>query len=109
MSKQTTSQNYYVRLHNIDWDTEEDGLVYDPHQLGLPQTAIAVVPASNEGEAYEEAVERLSDTFGWLILGYETHTSFCCPTEERVCYTTAALETFDTESTTEFPQGKGGK
>lgn len=59
--------NYTVTLHDIIWDTEVDGRIED---VDLPTTyAVEVIDHAIWQDAVDEAIDRVTDLFGYCILG----------------------------------------
>lgn len=59
--------NYTITLNDIAWDTEVDGMIED---VDLPTAYTIDVPDVDEPEdAIDEAVDRVTDLFGYCILG----------------------------------------
>lgn len=61
----TTEYVYRVILSNIDWDIE--GYEEEPQSVGLPDSYVTVVEATDENEAVYYAMEEVGEDQGFLI------------------------------------------
>ncbi len=68
MSMEKKTITYSVR---VEWDTEEDGVTYDPQEIGLPEVTTVDIPHNYEyfyGDLEEALADTLSNTYGYCVL-----------------------------------------
>jgi hypothetical protein len=78
---------FRVTLSGIKWDIDGEGSAAD---LELPnnwETIIEAEDGDTEDDVYEEAVDSLSDNFGWTTLGFGNTT---CVEVKKVTVTYSA-------------------